>query len=42
MVIVSNTSLYLAISSATRTNIIDSEKPVLVGRNIVLNNVETL
>lgn len=42
IIVSSNTSLYLAISAATRVNIVDPEKSILIGRNIILNNVETI
>lgn len=42
LVVTSNTSLYLALSAATKANILDQEKPVLVGRTSILNQVETL
>lgn len=37
MIVTSNTSLYLAISAATKANIIDPENPVLIGRTTTLN-----
>ena len=42
VVVTSNTSLYLAISAANRVNIVNSEQPILIGRTVSLNNVETL
>lgn len=42
MIVTSNTSLYLAISAATRANIMDPDRAVLIGRTSLINNMETL
>jgi len=42
LLVSSSSCTYLALSAATRAGILDADKPILVGRTSLVNQVETL